>query len=1402
MDKKRKWQFALILTVILLTIYNILPTLFFYLQPLASPVSKTAAEKYALDIAARVDQLETDSIEWLHSYCDLLGIHPQSIQTAANSPDLLEIKCSKSADIKTLRKFLPRAGLLIPFSPAQLQVVSPSDDPKEILVQRKIGLRLSPLAKNDALFTYIPKMEDDALSFKYRSLIQDRLRSIADCLTSPVSFSEQKNPLILATSILEIASLYETRPHLAGRLAGRFAKTADPQKLLAEFATARDGLKAARGKLAEGATEAPLFEKQELTLASAEAFLKKKAALFSPPSSTSEFIEDRIELAKSNPFFKDITIDWNKNQAILHLHTDLENGLDSNDVQQLLMDEAARISGLTNETISPTSNGYVIALQQMEGMTGVLTLNLRTLANRQCETLLQTLRSNWRPTHSDLTNLPIVTESEYEHLSSMEKSLCLIVSTRGDSLYVTAKGLSHILKAYEGTKETAEMRLLLEDFQNLAQLLQSRGFTAQAGETTVFELRKMHAPLLASTRENFKIFGSNPIALLEFSNQEQRIIALNKIETQMHEDLLKWNDEYKSSQVSMNPTARYDVPKPTRNLFWNNLCLNIKKMWRGDEKKILRWGLDLSGGKSVQIELRDHNNQIVTDEADLKQGINELFTRVNKMGVSDVSIRRIGHHIELDFPGSQALSASELVKASSMFFHVVNEKFSTSNPSLAPTIDRFLQEVWNEATVTRKQDPESVQAIAFRQLYSESPSAAASLLLENGLELSNPTSESGGKSLNDSLSMIAILRESGHTHPLLVTFRNHVLEGSDLIGVRSNYDPSKGNYLSFDVQGSSARAQLFAWTSDFCKERILGTAKEEFSRGNGWRMAVILNGSVISAPTLESPLQGNAQISGSFTQREVTQLASDLKAGSLTFTPKILSEKNISPELGKTDRAKGIFATAAALVLVIISMIAYYRFAGVVASIAVLFNLLILWAVLQNLGASLSLAGIAGIILTVGMAVDANVLVFERMKEEFAISGRISLAIQAGYEKAFSAILDSNVTTIIAALILLNFDAGPIKAFAIAMIIGIASSMFTALFMTRVYFNYWLTNSRHKKLTMANWIRASHFDFLKKAKYAFGIAAVIIAIGGSLLIGKNSTIFGMDFTGGYSLQVELEQPDANAPEKLTQYLLSHGATSRDFQIRQQHLSTNCQIMLATAMEREGKPFYGLPLISENGSNPRIDWIAHAFEEAGLPLSSASKLSLEANWTAMSGQMSESMRNNAILGIALAFLGIFIYIAFRFEYKYAIAALLCLLHDVLITLGAVGLLHALKAPVQIDLNTIAAIMTIIGYSLNDTIIVFDRIREDTHLAPNKDMAKIVNHALNATLSRTTITSGTTLLVLVALLIFGGASIFSFALVMTLGVIFGTISSWFIASPLMLFFHRKEEKEVEVEILSNN
>jgi SecD/SecF fusion protein len=440
------------------------------------------------------------------------------------------------------------------------------------------------------------------------------------------------------------------------------------------------------------------------------------------------------------------------------------------------------------------------------------------------------------------------------------------------------------------------------------------------------------------------------------------------------------------------------------------------------------------------------------------------------------------------------------------------------------------------------------------------------------------------------------------------------------------------------------------------------------------------------------------------------------------------------------------------------------------------------------------------------MSIDANVLVFERIKEELAQGKALSAAIAAGYKKAFSAILDSNVTTIIASLILLNFDAGPIKSFAMNLIIGITASMFTALFMTRVYFTYWAQNPKRKILTMAHWIRDTAFNFLKRARLAFALSLGIIAVGCGAFLFHSSSIFGLDFTGGYSLHLNIQEASSQGSSyahAVAQAFLKKGADKQDFQVQELNPSNQLRILLAENMNNEGKPFFGFAL--ENGSeggvhlyekNPRIVWVVDALKEAGIVIEEASLARLHAEWTSVSGQMSNAMKTQAILGFSLSFLAIFIYLAFRFEYKFAAAAVLCLIHDLLITLAAMGILHALHVPIQIDLITIAALMTAVGYSLNDTIIIFDRIREEMQRSIKYSLGEIVNIALNSTLSRTLITSGTTLFVLIALLILGGNSIFGFACVMTIGVIFGTLSSWFIAAPLMLLFHSKEEGQKNV------
>lgn len=1398
MFKNQKWQFFLILTVIALTIYNILPTIFYYCKPLKSPITENQAEKIGQEIADRVNQLETDAKEWIQSYCDLLKVKPLSIHS--ETPQSVLVSFAKTEEASLFRTHFPKAASLIPFVPAQMGIIGSDEGSKDVLVLRKIPVHLSK-----TFFSYAPKG-----SPQYRDVIIDRAAQIAVALAGPSEAAmmvSSNHPSAVDALTSKIQAISSLKGPLLNRYASSFTQADFNRKeaiksLIAKFDQARDTLKT-EIKTAPQDRKAAL-EKKELSYTLAETFLKKHETIFASGKAPLSFdtvktalqTKNHLSLEGKNPLFAEISIDWDKEQISLSFQPD------ARDVpEQFLIDEVAKATHLSKESFKAGKEEYTLSFHDLGNTSGLFILDLEKIALHQMESIQSILTNDWHPKHIDLKNMAIVDVKEYEQLSPAEKALSILVERDGSSISVQMKGLERVFSNYEQFPNSEEAQQFRADFKSLSELLRNSGFVGyrDGNGDFIFELADFYRPLIGATREKFQVRGSQKYAVLELADLEQRLITVNQIETQIHEDLLKCRDEYNAAQVNLHGRSSLDVPEPSRSVLWSNLNLTLRKLFRGDEKKVIHWGLDLSGGKTVQIQLRDANNRPVKNDADIKQGINELYKRVNKMGVSEVSIRQVGDQIVLDFPGSQSMSASELIKASSMYFHIVNEKFSLQNHQLAEQVNRFLSEVWNEAIVSNRKDIQSINEIARKHLSSDSPSYATQMLRENGLKFA-ANSEMGSEIKTD-FSKIAMYRGDtykewhGQSHPLLIVFNNFVLEGSQLDQIRSNYDPQKGNYLSFDVRSAAAQS-LYAWSSAFAKEKVLGTDLESYSNGKGWRMAVVLNDTVISDPTLEAVLRNSASISGSFTQREVNQLAADLKAGSLTFTPHILSEKNVSPELGLKDRTQGIVATIAALLLVIAAMIVYYRFAGLVASVAVLFNLLILWAVLQNIGATLSLAGIAGIILTVGMAVDANVLVFERVKEEFAATDRIASALATGYKKAFSAIVDSNVTTIIAALILLNFDAGPIKGFAITLIIGIASSMFTALFMTRTYFESWAQKAKNKTLTMANWINATRINFLKQTKLSFTLAALIIAVGGFLLFAQKSSILGMDFTGGFSLNLELEAANRSYIADVENALLKSGASHHDFQIRELNPTNNLRLLFGTSMEQPGKPFHNLPLENKDGSNPRIQWVVSALQANNLSPTPHSLAHIKENWTAMSGQMSDSMRNNALIGLLISFVCIFIYITFRFETKYAAAASLCLIHDVLITLGIMGILHAFGVPVQIDLNTVAAIMTIVGYSLNDTIIVFDRIREEIHLRPNRNLVQTVNSALNTTLSRTTITSGTTLLVLIALVLLGGSSIFSFALVMTIGVFFGTLSSWYIASPLMLFFHKREEKQTSV------
>ena len=1465
MNKAKRWQVFVISCALILTVVNILPTIFYYTKPLHEPINEKHAQQIATRIAKRVNSLESDAINWVQSYAKTLQIKPNKIDFDTKSPDQIQVSFTNESDAKLFYNHAQKAGSLIPFIPSQLAVCQ-KDESKSVFLRRQIPIHFEDQEVHSVFKFSKKRNSDGSVTPVYRDLILDRLGQIAKTCAGVSENARYLETIINNPNnpqaqqlIFHIADAIQNYQHALGadssackRLFNTF--TQGPfssgfeaiKQLEGSFEQTLDRIKLER--IAASSNESDHYRLDSLTskekcLANALQTLKQQRANFAagPAPLTEKAIEVKLaalkdtssvfQFGKNHPLFESITVDWAHDKFIFNIHPDVAQN------KQLLFGEIAKISNETKETIKPNGDHFEIELSTLSGSDSFLILDLGQLAQKRSQTVKDILEQQWTPNHIDFKrdHFPIWDLKTYDQLPIEQRQFGLLVYAPADqnsapmagfkrsSIYIIAKGADQILKKHQTNPESTQAQMFFEDFQALQKTLADQGFHVYPGTTYplssnfskdyIFEAEDYYLPLVKATREDFKVLGSRKFALLELKDVEQRILTENRIDTEIHEELLKAHDDYHAARYSRDPSRHFELAKPKKSGFFHNILLSATKYFRGDERKILRWGLDLSGGKTVRIELRDQNNQIVSDEAQIDQGINELFTRVNKMGVSEVNIRREGTHILLDFPGSQNYSANDLVKASSMYFHVVNEKFSPYNTDLYNATHQFLQGVWNEAIVTGKRDIESINLIAHQHLYGDSvdhPTPrydAAKTLLENGLKLANPLTHSRSSSFDDSLSKITILRGNdesdrhGQTHPLMIVFNNFALEGSDLSDVRAGYDPSKGNYLSYSVADSNARNNLRAWTRAYCKDTVANTPLASCSQGRGWRMAVILNGSAVNAATLESELSDNAMITGSFTQREINKLEADLKAGSLSYAPRILSEQNISPELGQKDRTQGIIATIIALIAVIAMMIGYYRFAGIVASGAVIFNLLMMWAALQNIQATLSLAGIAGVILTLGMAVDANVLVFERVREEFEISGSLSSALATGYRKASSAIFDSNITTLIAAIILLNFDSGPIKAFAIMLIIGIVSSMFTALFMTRIFFQRWVRKTQATSLKMASFMKNRSFNFLKNAKIAISISLITALVGGFLLFKNQNSILGMDFTGGYALNIEFKHDAEKNYRQLTEAaLLKAGLKSKDFQIRQLTMPNALRICLSASMENKGQPFYNLPFADDHQTvkypfenNPRLKWVVDALTASDIQITTESLATLDKHWNAISGQISDAMRKSASLGVALALLCILIYITIRFEFKYAISATLSLAHDVILSLAAMAIFHTLGLPIQIDLTTVAALMTIVGYSLNDTIIVFDRIREDVRLLGSKmRFSEIVNRAVNVTLSRTLMTSATTLIVLIALVLFGGSSILGFALVMTVGVIIGTFSSLFIATTLMLAFHKREQK----------
>lgn len=563
----------------------------------------------------------------------------------------------------------------------------------------------------------------------------------------------------------------------------------------------------------------------------------------------------------------------------------------------------------------------------------------------------------------------------------------------------------------------------------------------------------------------------------------------------------------------------------------------------------------------------------------------------------------------------------------------------------------------------------------------------------------------------------------------------------------------------------------------------------------GKSIAIVLDGYVYSFPTVQNEITGgNSQITGNFTVEEAKDLANTLKSGKMPAPARIIQEDVVGPSLGQEAIHAGLISFIIAFCLVLLYMIFYYGLIpGLIADAALLINVFLLLGILASFGSVLTLPGIAGIVLTMGMAVDANVLIYERIREELIAGKNLRKAIQDGFGGAISAIVDSNVTSFLTGVVLAVFGTGPIRGFAITYMIGIISSFMTAVFITRLLLEDYAKKDNAKQLAFttkvtANWFRNTHLNFINARKVTYIIAGVFIVIG---ILGINPYVFGrlnlgIDFSGGRNYVVRFTEPVStqeleNSLDNVFKatliddetYSLNVITIGADNQVR---ISTNYRIhesgeeldeQIETLIYEGCKPFLAEDVTPEQFLSTQVD------ENIGIMQSQK-----------VGPSIADDIKTSAVWAIIAALIIIFLYILVRFRnFAYSVGAITALAHDTIIILGLYAILWKIMPfSMEIDQSFIAAILTIIGYSINDKVVIFDRIRENRTLYPARELMDNMNNSINQTLSRTFSTSMSTFVVLLAIFIFGGETIRGFVFALMMGVVIGTLSSIFIASPI--------------------
>jgi SecD/SecF fusion protein len=584
----------------------------------------------------------------------------------------------------------------------------------------------------------------------------------------------------------------------------------------------------------------------------------------------------------------------------------------------------------------------------------------------------------------------------------------------------------------------------------------------------------------------------------------------------------------------------------------------------------------------------------------------------------------------------------------------------------------------------------------------------------------------------------SVEQQNGKPERLLVK-RRPELTGQDVSAARSVYE-QRGYEVSLTLTSSGAK--LF----------------HQVTRDNvNQRLAIVLDNEIISAPNIQTEIpNGQAVISGNFTAESAQSLSSALE--NPLQTPVVIDEtRTVSATLGQDSIFRGIAAGLVGLAATLIFVLIYYRIPGMVALVGLAVNGVLLFGAMSLFGFVLTLPGIAGVILTIGMAIDANVLIYERLREELEMGKGLKIAVETAYKKAFSAIVDSNLTTLLKVAILFWLGSGPVKGFAITLTIGIIASMFSALLVTRNIFSWGIHIGLIKRITMLHLIKSKSFDFLSKWRPALIVSVILLVISFGAFALRGGKMFNIDFTGGDFLLMKSEQQLSDAQIRDELEKINLGDTVIQQEVGQQGKQTAHFISIRA-------PF--------GTSEKMANQLKQTFAGANLTVERAE---------GVGPVMGSQLATTSLFALGIAIVGILIYVTIRFELSFAISAILGMVHDLIITLGIFVITGR-----EFSLVMVGAILTVAGYSINDKIVVFDRIREGLQSGRKGSIQYLMNTSLNETLSRTILTSSVTLFCMLSLLIFGGPVLSDFAFTNVIGVIVGTYSSIFIAAPLVLWW----------------